>query len=293
MKTCVFCKLDLSIVGRAKEHVFPKWMLDEWEFRNSTIEPIHFDKDGAVISKRTHTFNGFLSGSVCSRCNHGWMSSLEGRCKTLILNLASGAQSITDLPDNDALALAAWTAKTAFALHTSANWRRVVPEEHIYPLDKQDYRLPNNVFVVGHNHKQSRAISWTQSTTWEFYSDAREFDQEDRQALHSLGYKIAIRVGGLFLIIFHNPIPDAKPCLWWMRHIPLYPRWSHPVLWRKDESTWPDQDDLRFHAFSHFCALGAKIANRPVQPMPVPLGPLSRRLLSHPPRRKQVAFSHL
>lgn len=258
MKTCVFCKSNLAISGRAKEHVFPQWMLDEWEFRDSTIEPIHFDREGTVISKRTHTFNGFLSGSVCCKCNHGWMSSLEGRCKDSIVALASGEVSVIDLSDNDALSLAAWTAKTAFALHTSANWRRVVPNTHIYPLDTQGYRLPSNVFVVAHNYKQSRAISWTQSTTWEIFSDGRNVVQQDLEALRALGYKIAIRIGGLFLMIFHNPIPDAKPCLWWMRHIPLYPRWSHPVLWLKDESAWPDQDDVRFHAFSYFCALGIK-----------------------------------
>ncbi len=256
MKKCVFCKSDLSGGSRAKEHVFPQWMLNEWEFRDSVVEPTHFDEHGNVVSKRSHTFDGFLSGSVCADCNHGWMSSLESRCKDMMMALATDQRRITDLSDKEALLLGAWTAKTAFALHTSSNWRRVVPEEHIYPLDKDDYRLPSNVFVVGHTYKRSRAISWSQSTTWELFSKDRDIIQHDNELLHSLAYKISIRIGGLFLMIFHNPIPDAKPCLWWMRHIPLYPRWSQPVMWRKEDRAWPNREEVRFHAFHIFCGLG-------------------------------------
>lgn len=248
--------MALSDIGRAKEHIFPKWLIEEWGLRDAPIAPCHFNEAGDVISSRAHTMDGFLSGAVCAACNHGWMSSLEGNCKNLILNLALGERRIVDLEDSEALMLSAWTAKTAFALHASSNWRSVVPDNHLYPLDAGDPRLPDNVFVVGHTYKRSKELSWTQTTTWQFILRDYELTDDEIQKTKEFGYKIAIRVGGLYLMIFHNPLSEAIPCLWWSRHIPLYPRHSHPIYWNKVDRGWPKSPEVRFGVFSHAISLG-------------------------------------
>lgn len=282
MKKCIFCKQALSEVGRAKEHIFPQWLIDEWELSDKVIMPCHFDKDGNVISSRSHTMNGFLSGVVCTKCNHGWMSSLEGACKNLILNLALGKRRIVDLDDSEALILSAWTAKTAFALHTSSNWRCVVPDSHIFPLDSGDVRLPENVFVVGHTYKRSRELSWAQSTTWEFMLRDYEVTETELQTIRSCGYKISIRVGGLFLMVFHNPLSETIPCLWWARHIPLYPRRSQRVYWNKEDRAWPENPRVRFGVFSHMLTL---VVDKSEQNAPSNGGQPSSLNSDFPPRR--------
>jgi hypothetical protein len=250
MKSCIFCKADLADVGRSREHIIPRWLQEAWHLPEHFVEPTHFDETGKVMSKRRHTFNSFVAGNVCRRCNNGWMSALEVKCKNLILDLASGRRQILELQNHEALLLARWTAKTAFALHTSANWRPVVPPEHIYPLDTDSYRLPERVFVVGHTfNRGSQDFSWSQGTTWEILSKDYTVSPEDLAKIKAVGYKIAIRLGGLFLMIFHNPLPFARPCLWKFRHVPLYPRWSHPVAWRISDRAWPHKGNLRFQVF--------------------------------------------
>jgi hypothetical protein len=149
--------------------------------------------------------------------------------KDLLLSLARGKRRILAIEDHEALLLARWTVKTAFVLHTSANWRRVVPDDHIFKLDCESCRLPERVYVVGHTYKGSREFSWSQTKTWDFIARRSDGSQHDLDISKSTGYKIGFRLGGLFLMVFHNPLEFARPCLWKWRHIPLYPRWSHPV----------------------------------------------------------------
>ena len=256
MKSCIFCKSDLGDLGRACEHILPRWLQKEWRISEQVVQPTHFDEKFKVVSQRRHTLDGFLAGNVCAQCNNGWMSALEARCKDMILDLASGRRRIIDLHNHEALHLARWTAKTAFALHTSANWRRIVPAGHIYKLDSESYRLPDNVAVVGHTYDRgSQAFSWSQSTNWEILSQNYTVSEQDLANLRSYGYKIAIRLGGLFLMIFHNPWQFASPCLWKHRHVPLYPRWSHPCAWRIGGVAWPGKADVRFQVFATMLAL--------------------------------------
>jgi len=219
------------------------------------MEPTHLDENRNVVSMRRHDFDSFLAGKVCKRCNNGWMSALEGQCKEMILDLALGRRRLMSLCDKEALQLARWTVKTAFILHTTSNWRRIVPEEHIYSLDTESFRLPENVFVVGHTFKSSQKFSWSQGTTWEIFARGCEPSAKDLAIVQARGYKIALRIGGLFLMVFHNPLPQANTCLWKMRHIPLYPRWSHPVSWRVEDRAWPSNPEVRFLVFCHMLAL--------------------------------------
>jgi hypothetical protein len=262
VKICTFCKADLALVGKTNEHILPQWLQREWNLSDDIVQPTHLDEKFEVISMRHHTVGSFVAGRVCALCNNGWMAKLESECKDLILSLAYGRRRIIELNDEEALRLGRWTAKTAYVLHTSSNWRPVVPDAHIYKLDTNDYRLPENVFVVGHTFKSSRDFSWAQTTQWEIFQKDCEIQSEDVAKLKAEGYKIAIRLGGLFLMVFYNPLSFARTCLWTYRHIPLYPRWSHPTTWRIGNHPWPHQPGVRFHAFVHFLGLSIGIPDK-------------------------------
>jgi hypothetical protein len=178
------------------------------------------------------------------------MSKLEVECRPLILPLAYGQRRIMDLADKEALLLARWALKTAYSLHSASNWRRVVEESHYQVLDKEEYRLPERVYVVGHTYKMARSVYWMQSTSWLVLNPDGLSTTKDLKTLEKSGYKISLRIGGLFLSVAYNPLPQARLALFHGRHIPLYPRWSHPVSWTRGDKAWPSNMDKRLIAFN-------------------------------------------
>jgi hypothetical protein len=114
-RRCLFCRRRLGDVGRAKEHVVPLWLQNEWGLSDKLLEPTHLDKQGVVLSSRRHSMSGLLAGHVCRLCNNGWMSGLETAARPLILNLAEGRRKIRSLGDSEALLIARWAVKTCYA----------------------------------------------------------------------------------------------------------------------------------------------------------------------------------
>jgi hypothetical protein len=205
--------------------------------------------EGDIVSIRGHNFAALVAGRVCKECNEGWMSQLEVQCRPLILSLAHGQRRIVELTDKEALLLARWAVKTSYALHSASNWRRIVDESHYQILDKEEYRLPERVYVIGHTYSMARNIYWMQSTTWHVINYGGPFTASDLEVLNKSGYKVSLRIGGLFLAVVHNPLPQARLALFFDRHIALYPRWSHPVSWLKKDKAWPSNMDKRLIAF--------------------------------------------
>jgi hypothetical protein len=183
------------------------------------------------------------------------MSELEVKCRPLILPLAYGHRRMSDLEDKEALLLARWAVKTAYALHSASNWRRVVNESHYQVLDNEEYRLPEGVFVFGHTYQCARSVFWLQSTNWRLISDPNRFTARDHKILVETGYKISLRIGGLFLSVVHNPLPEARLCLFSGRHMALYPRWSHPVVWTRPDKAWPSDMARRLGVFDFMIGL--------------------------------------
>ena len=249
MKQCIFCKESLSAAGRAKEHILPAWLQSEWGLTGAIYAPTHFSDKGAILSSRKHNLGSLLAGQVCENCNCGWMANLETRCKPLILELAGGKRRIIDLSDPEALLLARWTVKTAFVLHASSNYRMIVKPDHFKVLDQDEYRLPDNTVVVGHTYSRGKDFTWIQTTSAHIHLRGIKIAPQELEIFKESAYKIALKLGGLYLMVFHNPFPNMRTCLWQYRHIPLYPRWSHPVAWQKADKSWPSDPKKRFAAF--------------------------------------------
>jgi len=66
-------------------------------------------------------------------------------------------------------------------------------------------------------YKSSSIFSWTQSTTWPIDYRGVEITDAEKADLQNSGYKIGLRIGGLFLTVFHIPLKRALPGLWKFR----------------------------------------------------------------------------
>jgi hypothetical protein len=248
---CIFCGSSLA-GNRAKEHILPTWLLQEFGWSRDFVMPTHFSDTGEVLSSRSHDMSSFVEGNVCPSCNNGWMSALEGRAKSLIVDLARGKREVIQLPDGEALLLVAWTAKTCICLYSASNYRRIIPSSHFQPLDADKFSLPQNVFVVGHTFHSSTGFSWVQSPSLEVIQPKRALSEEEFSRLKISGYKISLRIGCLYLLLGYIPFPFGKPALYKYRHVPLYPRRSCPVVWQISADDWPDEPTQRLFAFHTF-----------------------------------------
>lgn len=120
---CWMC--DRSSGHRAKEHIFPQWLLERLGASNEQFASTHFDLAGRPISKRgPFPASSLLSGETCDACNHGWMSRLESAFEEVIFRDRDHAWSLAEQE-----AAAHWFAKTAIAINVSQNYRLLVPAD--------------------------------------------------------------------------------------------------------------------------------------------------------------------
>jgi len=86
-KTCLFCDNLLQSKQSAKspksdEHVIPEWLQKHLGISGDYIRPTRVRTDGTgIIDVRTHLMGAFKAGTVCSKCNQGWMATLEAETK--------------------------------------------------------------------------------------------------------------------------------------------------------------------------------------------------------------------
>lgn len=202
--SCVFCaSIDSK---RAIEHVFPLWMLKEFSWKDDAVAPTHFGVDGDVISDRSHTLSSLVAGHVCECCNTGWMSALERAAKSTIGGLALGTTRLESLPANDLFNLARWVTKTAYTLHSGANWRKLVAPDHYKHLKASPESLPKGLLVTAVQIAGNDGWCWTQSTSWILRSGDIGFSRQEAVLAEQQGYKISICIKNLIATVAFNPL---------------------------------------------------------------------------------------
>src|SRR5262245_34602777 len=216
---CIFCQCEIRS-ERAKEHILPRWLLDEFGFGKDQVLPTHFSETGDVISDRLHGLEDLLAGRVCKSCNNGWMSELEIQNKRLITSLARGQIDTLDLTDNEAMGLARWTFKTSLCLHSSSNYRRVIPSSHYAYARTHKDSLPPGVYVVGKKWPLAEGWRWVQSTSWFVNQNYGEIGASDMVLLKESSYKICLQFLDLLLLVAYNPLNNARVVLWKYVHVP-------------------------------------------------------------------------
>lgn len=140
---CIFCGQRGL---RAKEHVWPDWLLRRLGLEQSTIANTHLAIDGGFVSKRVQSSSSMVYGGVCTACNNGWMSQLESSAKPIVAELILSHSSKGVLLDDEAKVLALWAFKTAIVRNAGTNYRSIVPEEHYRHLYEQK-EIPSGIYV--------------------------------------------------------------------------------------------------------------------------------------------------
>ena len=72
--TCIFCGRRGE---RAKEHVFPIWLLQHLREGEVAHDYLHLSGQGDTLSVRRHNLQKLAFGRVCAACNNGWLSELR------------------------------------------------------------------------------------------------------------------------------------------------------------------------------------------------------------------------
>src|SRR5690349_816633 len=110
MKACIFCDTAIASKG-SNEHVPPRWLLGYLGIREDDVSPTHTNAKGQILSTRRHKLENLVEGRVCSKCNNGWMSSLEDQSKPLLVLLMATEKEVIELKPDERLKVAKWAFK--------------------------------------------------------------------------------------------------------------------------------------------------------------------------------------
>jgi hypothetical protein len=117
METCIFCQRE----GTSREHAWPKWLLSSI----GSCDPL--SRTEALLGPKspsvTWTGPEVTVNCVCSDCNNGWMSNLEGQVKPIVGSLLHDLALSLDSKQQSVLSL--WSVKTAMVFegtNRSRDW---------------------------------------------------------------------------------------------------------------------------------------------------------------------------
>src|SRR5216684_5194192 len=135
MPSCLLCETELSGTNRAREHVFPRWLLEYFRVNvDELFQGKHLTFFGQAVETRVQGAHTIVQGRVCEPCNNGWMSELESAVQPLFLSmdegyplsiLASGLQS-----------LAAWTFKVLGLYNITMNFHTLITEQALHSFGR-------------------------------------------------------------------------------------------------------------------------------------------------------------
>ena len=156
-RLCIFCNGDGKI---SKEHVFAEWLRDyfprysERTHKSAFISWMDESGPSAPVDRRSK-HQGHLGTKklrvVCSTCNGGWMSNLEGCAKSALPPLMAGQRC--NITEGGQKLLATWAAKTAMVAE------RLLPETDITQPERawlMDHQCPPDNWYVWISAYQGR-----------------------------------------------------------------------------------------------------------------------------------------
>jgi hypothetical protein len=228
-KSCLFCGNALQPkgsphAGNTDEHVIPNWLQEHLGVKSNLVTPMRVRTDNRrIIDVRRHVMGAFVAGSVCSDCNHGWMSTLENEVKPVLIRLLDHPIHLETLQDLERFTLARWTLKTAAVLNRCSTYGssndeigRPVPDQHMRTLASG--KLPNDVLVVAAGYRSAKTVDFLQYATWTNPANSVPLRREDRD----LSYKIALSFRDLVLLAAYYPSADYAYGINSHHYIPLW-----------------------------------------------------------------------
>lgn len=181
-RSCVFCGGDGALT---REHVLPTWIHDVLEIAGPMK---HFV--GQQQKREAKKLDVTLR-AVCSSCNTGWLSTLEGRTRSVLGPAMKGAP-VSLSPADQALA-AAWAVKTSLLLELAQRHERgrgFAPASHFQYLNDHHSAPPDSMVWVGGVDAQGKDIAFSRAVVV-----AGDHDVE-------AGYLAVVAVGYLVLVAF-------------------------------------------------------------------------------------------
>ncbi|MBI1332737.1 MAG: hypothetical protein GC165_07635 [Armatimonadetes bacterium] len=224
---------------RGREHVFPKWLLELQDATNKTVEPIKFDADLKITSRRKHDFGSLLAGSVCANCNSGWMSNLEGEVQPILKSLILNEIGVNELSINERRILARWVCKTAYCIDSASDGRSRVPPRHRQKLREDTNSIPPGVVVAASWCPQEQAVAWLEYHFWRLVGIPASQDPNVLAQQSYQSYKIAMQLGNTILIALFWPTPTPNLGFERGTHIPL---WPERDFFAVNQGEWPKSD---------------------------------------------------
>jgi len=146
---CVGCDKPFNEVSRSREHILPEWLALEVEQPDLSLKQYRHDEDRVEDELlRSHDLGSFVIKNVCSACNNGWMSRLEGRAKPILLELMNMRASLLQLSADQRTTLSAWAIKTAFMIASAQQSITNLPWHLFRQLGEEPERVPTECFVL-------------------------------------------------------------------------------------------------------------------------------------------------
>lgn len=263
LRNCRFCAAPLAGT-RAREHVFPRWLLDELSIRNEQITPTQFRPSFEVVSTRSHLLENLQEGRVCATCNNGWMSQLEADTIPLLRPLMQGTSRVRELSHEQRTIVARWAVKTAYMLNSASNFDSKVPTGHLAELYANLQPVPTGVWVFAQQHQADRDFYWQQGAWWRGVQGDEVLGIDPREAA-ARSYKVTLQLGRLLLLVAYWPYEGWRLAIWRGVHVPLWPQ-RGPIASFVSNPPFPWEDSARAVFAFHSTLMLARVP--PSDPLP-------------------------
>ncbi len=217
-RRCVFCD---QANGLTREHVWPDWLNDV--FRDPLGWTItHSTPDRAREWERQTPRLDQTVRRVCGKCNHGWMSDLEGEAKDLVTHMIFGNPIVLQ-PEHQDLLLR-WSYKTTLML-SLASETSAIPIDHMRYFYANRSPGPSTDVRLGHYS----GARWSA-----FFRDQALFGEgPGLQPTLPNGYVTAMAIGHLLVHVLgqHNEERIAVTYRQPGAFHRLWPSKSHAIRW--------------------------------------------------------------
>jgi hypothetical protein len=223
-KPCIFCGIRPAT---SKEHFWPQWLAPHIPpaVPNSHVTEFHSGEGKQAQwllrrSERPGALNTKKIRAVCPQCNNGWMSELEGRAKTVMLDLFKG--DATGLTRESAITLARWACvKATVGEHATQETALTPREDRLTLYEKQHLPKYTRVFLAYHALTTQTAYVRHSTTVSRSFSGPQPslpvgVSRNIQATTFLVGplcfYVTSVRVSGLDAGVLDPPIPMIR--LW-------------------------------------------------------------------------------
>jgi len=241
---CLGCGVPLG-ANRTDEHVIALWLLKELGLGEEELRQIVANSDtGDMVEPRTsHSMQSFLQGSICAKCNHGWLSQLESEAQTVLPALINGTRILTSLSDSERLVVTRWTLKTAVVLSHATPLKKPLPPEHLQFLRDNPTDLPPQIGVFAAHTVPTREFGNRQRNHWVNGSltEAPDLIEEMQKS----AYKLSIQLRQVLLMAAYLPRASSQFLLAAGLHLPLWPNLPIFPCYRTDLTVEPPYDSIK------------------------------------------------